>query len=433
MNIVLIAGFSNVEIREHLEFKKDRNWYHWLIRALGIPARVGEFWDSTPWVKNIIDEVEKQNDMELHVVGPHIRLKKSIETFQLRGVTYHYYRTEWTSLLRKLNNYKLWKRLQKSTSYVRKILDEVQPDLVVLSGTENPPSSVGILAADEFPRLCLQQTIYNNPLRSEYGKPNRLIQDVEKDIFSQLNYFGVYCKMHYDLLHEYRPDAVIFKFGYPSKGVLLIPSEVKKEYDFVNFAQMHGSRKGTPDSIKALAIVKKKYPEVKLNIVGGYDAARLDNLKQLCEELDLTDNVSFTSFFERKEDLLLHIQKSRFAVLPCKLDNTSGTMTQSMQLGLPLVVYKTTGTPAFNRKKECVLIAEKGNVEQLAQHMLTLMDNPEKAESLKRNARELQEQRMVEARKNGERLMQTFRAIVACEKDKTPIPQELLFNPDKDD
>ena len=433
MKIVLIAGFSNVEIREHLEFKKDRKWYHWLIRALGLPARVGEFWDSTPWVKNIIDEIEKQEDMELHVVGPHIRLKKSIETFQLRGVTYHYYRTEWTSLLRKLNNYKLWKRLQQSTGYVRKILDEVQPDLVVLSGTENPPSSVGVLATGKYPRLCLQQTIYNNPLRSEYSNPNRLIQDVEKDIFSQLNYFGVYCKMHYDLLHEYRPDALIFKFGYPSKGVLLIPSEVKKEYDFVNFAQMHGSRKGTPDSIKALAIVKEKFPEVKLNIVGGYDAACLDNLKQLCEQLNLIDNVSFTPFFERKEDLLLHIQKSRFAVLPCKLDHTAGTMHQAMQLGLPLVVYKTTGTPAFNRENQCVLIAEKENVEELAQHMIALMSNPTLANELRTNARAHQEKRVENNKKNGERLMQTFRAIVAYEKDKTPIPQELLFNPEKDD
>ena len=63
----------------------------------------------------------------------------------------------------------------------------------------------------------------------------------------------------------------------------------------------------------------------------------------------------------------MHIQKSRFAVLPCKLDHTSGTMAQAMQLGLPIVVYKTTGTPTFNRERECALIAEKENVEGLAE------------------------------------------------------------------
>ena len=108
-------------------------------------------------------------------------------------------------------------------------------------------------------------------------------------------------------------------------------------------------------------------------------------------------------------------------------------MNQAMQLELPLVVYKTTGTPTFNRKKECVLIAEKGNVEELAQHMLTLMENPEKAEILKRNAREFQEKKVENSKKNGERLMANFRAIIGNYKNGTPIPREQLFNPDIDD
>lgn len=433
MKIVLIAGFSNVEIRDHLVFKKDHKWYHWLIRAFGLPARVGEFSDYAPWVPCIISEIEKQKDLELHVVGPQIRLKESLETFQLRGVTYHFYRSEWTSLMRKLNHYKLWKRLQRSTTYVKQVLEKVHPDLIVLSGAENPATSIGVLASHKYPRLCLCQTIYNNPERNHYGIPNRLIQEMEKDIFSQLQYFGVYSKMHYDLLRDFRPDATIFKFGYPTKGVLLEPTEQKKDYDFVNFALMHGSRKGTTDSIEALYIVRKKYPNVTLNIVGGCDPAGLKQLKALVAELGLEQNVVFTPFFEKKSDLLLHIQRSRFAVLPCKLDHTAGTMAQAMQLGLPLVVYKTTGTPTFNRKKECALIAEKGNVEELARHMLTLMDNPEKAESLKSNAREFQEQRMAEAHKNGERLMQTIRSIADYERNKTPIAKELLFNPERDD
>lgn len=433
MKIVLIAGFSNAEIREHLEFKKDHKCYHWLIRMFRLPARVGEFWDSAPWVKSIIGEVEKQTDMELHVIGPHIRLKNSIETFQLRGVTYHFYRSEWTSLVRKLNHYKLWKLLQKSTSYVKWVIDNVRPDLIVLSGAENPATSIGILATDKYPRLCLCQTIYNNPERSKYSHPQKLIQDMEMDIFRQLKYFGVYGSMHYSLLRDYRQDATIFKFGYPSKGTLLVPSEVKKEFDFVNFALMHGSRKGTPDSIRALANVKKKYPEVTLNIVGGCDPKGMKQLKALVSELDLVKNVIFTPFFEKRSDLLLHVQMSRFAVLPCKLDHISGTMSQSMQLGLPLVVYKTTGTPSFNREKQCVLIAEKGNVEELAQHMMTLMENSVLAETLRKNAREFQEKKAEIAKQNGIRLIETFKAVVEKEQQGKDVPQELLFNPEKDD
>lgn len=433
MRIVLIAGFSNVEIRNHLEFIKDHQWYHWLIRLAGLPARVGEFRDYAPWVPGIISEIEKQDDMELHVVGPQIRLRHSMETFQLRGVTYHFYRTEWTSLLRKLNNYKWWKHLQRSTHYVKKVVDDVQPDLVVLSGAENPATSIGILATDKYPRLCLCQTIYNNPERSHYSQPNRLIQDMEMDIFRHLQFFGVYSSMHYKLLREFRPDATIFKFGYPSKGKLLEPTPTVKEFDFVNFALMHGSRKGTPDSIQALAIVKKQYPDITLNIVGGCDPKGLEQLKTIVSELGLEKNVIFTPFFEKRSDLLLHVQKSRFAVLPCKLDHTAGTMTQSMQLGLPIVVYKTTGTPSFNREKQCALIAEKGNIEELALHMISLMEDSALAETLRKNARDFQEKKAEDAKQNGSRLVETIKAIIAKEQQDKEIPQKLLFNPERDD
>lgn len=430
MKIVLIAGFSNPEIRGHLKFKNDSRLYHSLIKLVGLPARVGEFRDYAPWIPSTISFIEQNKEIELHVVGPQIRLQHAMETFQLRGVTYHFYQSEWTSLMRKCNNYRLWKILQRSTHHVRQVVDEVKPDLVVLSGAENPATSIGILATDKYPRLCLCQTIYNNPDRAKYSTPNRLIQDMEKDIFANLQYFGVYSKMHYDLLRRMKPDANIFKFGYPSKGILLKPTPTEKQYDFVNFALMHGSRKGTPDSIQALAIVKQKFPNVTLNIVGGYDEAGLARLKALVKELELENNVSFTPFFEKKSDLLQHVQKARFAVLPCKLDHTAGTMTQSMQLGLPLVVYKTTGTPAFNREKECALIAEKENVEQLAQHMLTLMENPEKSEMLKRNAREYQEKLIEQKKYNGERLVANFISIIENYRKGTPIPQEQLFNPE---
>lgn len=433
MKIVLIAGFSNPEIREHLKFRNDSRLYKLLIKAFGLPVRVGEFRDYGPWVPGIIAEIEKHSDIELHVVGPQIRLKRSMQTFQMRGVTYHFFPSEWTSFMRKCGKYSLWKKLQRSTHYVRQVVDEVKPDLIVLSGAENPATSIGILASDNYPRLCLCQTIYNNPERSQYMHPQKLIQDMEMDIFRQLNYFGVYSSMHYALLHKYRPEATIFKFGYPSKGTLLEPSEVKKEYDFVNFALMHGSRKGTPDSIRALSIVKKKYSNVTLNIVGGCDPKGMDQLKTLVSELGLQDNVIFTPFFEKRSDLLLHVQKSRFAVLPCKLDHTSGTMSQCMQLGLPIVVYKTTGTPSFNREKQCALIAEKGNVEELAQHMMTLMENPDLAKSLRKNAREFQEKKVEIAKQNGNRLIEIFKAVITKEQEGKEIPQELLFNTERDD
>lgn len=433
MKVLLIAGFLDKDVRKQDIFKKDSLFFQKLVRLFGLPDRVGKLNDHAPWVRGIISFLETQNDIELHVFGPQIRLKKHLMEYESRGVKYHFCSSEWTSFMRKTNNYKIWKKLQRVGSYARKVADQINPDLIVLSGAENPATSVAVLFAEKYPRCCLCQTIYNNPERAKYSTPDKLKQELEKDIFSQLQFFGVYSKMHYDLLREMEPEATIFLFGYPAKGVLLKPSEVKKEYDFVNFALMHGSRKGTPDSIQALAIVKQKFPNVTLNIVGGCDENERLKLEQLVNELGLEDNVIFTPFFEKRSDLLLHVQKSRFAVLPCKLDHTSGTMTQSMQLGLPMVVYKTTGTPAFNQEKECALIAEKEDVESLAQHMLTLMEHPEKAELLSRNARDYQKKIVEQKKHNGERLMAMFKSIIDNSRQGTPIPQEQLFDPESDE
>ena len=201
----------------------------------------------------------------------------------------------------------------------------------------------------------------------------------------------------------------------------------------MNFAVVMGSKKGYPDAIESTAIVKEKYPNVKVNLVGGGSEEVKADLAAMAERLGVKENIFFTPFFEKRDDLLLHIQKSRFALLPCKMDNTSGTMSQAMQLGLPLVVYKTTGTPAFNREKQCALIAEHSNVQDLATQMLKLMDNPELAETLRVNAREFQEKKVADARQNGDRLYATCKAVIENYKEGKEIPQGLLFNPDKDD
>lgn len=432
MKIVLIAGFSNPEIREHLQFRNDQKWYHWLIKLFRLPARVGEFCDFASWVVSMISDLEKRDNIELHVIGPHLRLKRSMEEFQLRGVTYHFYQSEWSSLVRKCNNYRLWKRMQRSTHYVKQVVDEVKPDLIILSGAENPVTSIGILASDKYPRICLCQTVYNEICNGVPLKRNPLIQGMELDILNQMEFVGVYCRKHYDLLKALGYQGHILKFNYPSKGKYREPQPIKKEFDFVNFALNHSSKKGTHDSIKALAIVKQKYPDVTLNIVGGCRDKLRQELDVLISQLALQNNVVFTPFFEKRSDLFLHVLKSRFAVLPCKLDNTSGTMSQSMILRLPIVVYKTPGTQAYNNDRQCALVAEMDDVNDLARCMLELMDNHALAEELSTNGRWYKEHKAQMDNDNWNRIVDSFKYIVESSKGGSPLPQKYLFDPERD-
>lgn len=433
IKVAMICHFSNSVVRPHLPLKK-RRLYHWARRLMGLAVVDYGHGDMASWDTSLINYFISRDDVELNVISAYTGLKKRIVSFEDSGVHYDFVSCDRSALLKHIfPQPKWWLRFNPMAVDIKRLVRNRDPDLVLLVGLENPYYSSAVLGINEYPIYGLCQTIYNNPERSRYSFVDNINSYIESRIFHEHRYFGVYCKKHYDLLKLIAPDKYIFKFGFPSTGKLLEPTPCEKQYDFVNFALEMSAKKGYTDAIEATALVKKKYPHVKLNLVGGGSAEIKAELQKMAEDLGVHENVFFTPFFEKKSDLFLHIQKSRFALLPCKMDNTSGTMTQAMQLGLPLVVYKTSGTPIYNRDKECALIAEHCNVVDLAEKMLVLMSNPVKAEMLSKNAREFQEKRAEYKRDNGDRLVANLHAIIENYRSGTPIPKEQLFNPERDD
>lgn len=427
IKVALICGYTSHKTRANLPLKSNQGIYRQLIKFIGLPTRVGEFRDTALWIENFIYAFNQCDDIELHIIAPQIRLKGSVRHFTMDGVNYHYYSTEFSSLLRTIKSYRIWKKLQTNGRRVKKIIDNIKPDIIVLSGAENPASSESILHIDNYPKLVLLQTFYSDPSRKESEKYNKLIWDMEREILCTNKYFGVYCNLHYQLLREIAPHAMIMDFKYPYRPNPVIP-DVPKTIDFINFAFELSEGKGAHDSIKALAIVKEKYPNVTLNLSGGCAESTMAELKALVRELRLEENVSFTSFFELQEEMLLHMKSARFAVLPIKNDNISATVYQAMRYGLLVVTNNRPGTKKVNEKSECLLLAEVGNVEMLAEKMLVLMEDNRKKEQLKRNInnyyREVDSSYVVN--NYGDRLVQDFRAVINNYQKGIPIPDELL-------
>lgn len=385
LRVMLISPFTNSEVRSHLHLREYNPFLNVLLKVLGLSYKTDSMIDTAPWVGRLIKEFEKRNDVELYSVGPHIKLTKRIEHFKMRGINYYYYKADYSSALRLLKNYKVWRYLEKCSGYAVEIADKIKPDIVVLSGAENPVTSVPILMLEKYPRLCICQTIYNNPDRAKYSTIESIRSKLEIDIFQSLNYFCVGGLAHYKMFREYNKEAIVFPAKWPKEQYPKVDVE-KKEYDFINWAFAMGARKGDEDAIRALAIVRESYPTVTLNLTGGIAPDRMDYLRALVKELKLEENVSFTPFFEKREDLFVHINKAKFALLPIKLDIVSGTIREAMYYKLPVVTYKTSGTPKLNEDVERVLIAEMNDVEGLAECMIELLRNKNKSMALAENS-----------------------------------------------
>lgn len=428
LKVALVCSFSNAKVRKYLPLSRRRLYL--LVRKLfGLPTQMDAYGDIAAWDTYMIELLRERDDIDLTVISAHGGLRKRLISFELEGVHYHFVRVEGATLLKHIiHSPSLWHRLNPLRPLVRRIVKRTNPDIIALIGAENPHISGAVLGIKDIPLIVKCQTIYNNPERRKSGSFDAKNAFVEKLIFKDLRYVAVGSGMHGKLFRHFNKDAYNFKWSFGN----LLPEfkPMEKEFDFVNFAMVMSNKKGFPDAIQALAIVKQDHPNVRLNLVGGGSEEEKETLKQMAESLGLQKNVTFTPFFEKQEDLLQHLQRSRFALLPCKMDSVASTIRQAMHYELPVVCYKTEGTPKLNEEQECVLIAENGDVQDLASKMQILLDDGVRVANLQRNAKAFS-RRWCDDERNSQQMSDNFHAVVAHYRNGTPIPERLLCEENK--
>lgn len=400
----------------------------WLVKKMKLSNRV-QIIDKALWVEDLINELKKQQNCEIVSVSPQIKMTKGMESFLHDGVKYYFYTADFSQAARLVKKNWLWKRIETCSRRVRKIVDIEKPDIIILFGTENFTVSAPILSLTDYPVLCILQTVYSNPERAKYTKPDKMIIQLEKEILRKIRFIGTGSKDYCELVRKINPDLTVLKYAWISSPLPQLESRLKI-YDFINYAFNLDPRKGDEDAVRALAIVKQTHPEVTLNLAGGMTESRKEYIKGIVQELGLNNNVSFTPMFEKKEDMYRHVLQARYALLPVKLDLVSTTTREAMYFGLSVITNITPGTSVLNTEKQCVLLAEKNNIESLAKRMIEVMENKELAKTLSENGHEY----MVRQMDNGpkmERLMAALHAVIDNCNEGTPIPQELLINTEK--
>lgn len=427
LKVAWICHFSNEKVREKLPLSKMRASNFLRIIFGKTKFKYGDF---APWVNNLITEFEKFKDVELHIIAPHAGLSPFKYSFEMNGIYYHFFKPELPLRLDILVSrlpHQEKRRFSLNRLWVKQFIKEIQPDIVNLIGTENPYYSITVLDIEDIPVFVSAQTVYTNPDRQKIsGNCDPLRWDTELKIHHKEKYYGCAGRMHRDLILRNNPDAIIFKNFFPIQYPKKV-KEVEKEFDFVYFAQGVSQKKGIEDAIDALALVKKEKPNVTLKVVGHCPPNYKVFLNNKINNLGLTENISFHDYFPVHSDMHQYIKKAKFALLPVKLDVIPGTVIEAMLLELPVVTYKTTGTPYLNKNGETVLISEIGDIEHLAANMLKLLDSPELAEQLKKKAKTFVKKEFDNAT-SAKRLLEDYKAVIAHYHNGTPIPEKLLFD-----
>ena len=139
------------------------------------------------------------------------------------------------------------------------------------------------------------------------------------------------------------------QFGDIDSFVIPIPVDAPASFERTNlaaptvlFVGRIAPNKGIHDLITALAVLKKRLPEVKLRIVGTSTTDRYDEaIEGLIESLGLSDAITLTGWVDEEQ---LEREYGRASVF-CTLSEHEGfgvPLVEAMVRGVPLVAYANT-------------------------------------------------------------------------------------------
>jgi glycosyltransferase involved in cell wall biosynthesis len=134
--------------------------------------------------------------------------------------------------------------------------------------------------------------------------------------------------------------------------------------------------KGHFELLSALALVKCKYPNVRLAVVGSdypADSGTTQMLKEHARELGIGENVVFTG---QRSDIALLLAACDVFSLPSFEEPFGLVFAEAMAMKRPVVALTNGGTPEVVQHGKCGLLSLPGDVDGLAANLRQLLDNP---------------------------------------------------------
>lgn len=422
--IVFVCPLSNTRIRQSLQLK-DYKIYNLLMRCLGRSER--HYSDIASWVTEYIRTFEKDKENEYHIIAFHQGMKNKIQTFSLNGI-YYYFINSSHSLAHSFLN-KKW-HIDEKNNYIKnrnviiKEINNIKPDLVVVCGAENPRYSLVSLDVKNCPVFVMMQTLLNAPQRIQMGVGSPYRREKEMQILSSLIYYGTAGEKTKMFIHTINPGANIFRIAFPASKPPFSLDRANGA-DFVMNARVLTKFKGVEDVLKALGIVAKKYPDVRLELIGHVDVKYKKVLNEIMLSANIGNNVVFKGHYEEIEDMYYQVQKSKFMILPGITAGFNTTVREGMMMKMPIIMYETPVSVKINEMEESLLCAKMQDVNDLANKMIFAMENMDKMSSIAENAYNYA-MKNYSSQAVTEQLIKVFNAII--NKDKgIEIPKELLI------
>lgn len=187
-------------------------------------------------------------------------------------------------------------------------------------------------------------------------------------------------------------DYIANRFGISKEKIITIPSGIdlqrfrdlglEREENTLLFVGRLSPVKRLDMLLRALVMVKKKIPDIKLRIIGR-DWGEKSRLLELTRQLNLTDNVEFLGEigFDKLVD---HYNRVKLFVLTSKFETFGVTAMEAIGCGTPVVVTGVGGISEVVGNAGAVC---QESPESVAQRIVDVLTNSEKYLEMKENTK----------------------------------------------
>lgn len=138
--------------------------------------------------------------------------------------------------------------------------------------------------------------------------------------------------------------------------------------------------KGHTYLIHALPQIIKKYPELKLIILGH--GPLKDRLIKQAEKLQIHHHIEFVGFANPER----YFPQCELVVVTSLYESFGLVYIESFASKIPVVAFKTETVTEIIEDNKTGILVEKENVQQLAEKIIELLSNPDKRRQIRENA-----------------------------------------------
>lgn len=393
--------------------------YHY--NMMGMPDRSLQ---SGSWLQAAYDEIKQNRDIELSIAT--VANVPCISEGQVDNVKF---------FLLPIGG----KSYNPESAYVidswNQLKAKVTPDILQIWGTESLYALSAVRAFDGISILVYMQGVMSMVYKHyNDGMPWSYCYRTFRDFYNRI-VFKKQVKVEREILS--RATGVIVENDWCKDQCLAINNDlaiyfnylpIKAEYynaqwdndNYIKHTILTNAGgypiKGHHTLFKALAIVKKKYPDVKL-LVPGVPLSDFSSFKRkvgytiylnhLIQKYDLTSNIEYIGVLSAKE-MANRLSQIHVYVMPSMLENHSASLIEALLVGTPCISSMVGGVISLINHKSNGLLYNSLDEGSLAGNIIRLFEDEQLLQDMAKTAAELKTTRL---RNFGEQMVNIYKTI----------------------